>query len=161
MEIRRAVEDDAEAVAGVLARVAEERVWIGTEPPVDVIARAERIREELATGRAVGWVAIVDGDVVGSLDLRRRERDPAVATLGLALVPEARGRGGGARLLQTALEYASETGMHKLDLEVWLENARAIGLYAANGFQVEGLRRDHYLRGDGEYRSTLVMARFI
>lgn len=161
MEIRRIEEDDADAIARILACVAEERVWIGTQPPVNVAARAERIRDELATGRSVGWVVVEDGEVVGSLDLRLRERDPAVATIGMALVPEARGRGGGKLLLQTALRHAAETGMHKLDLEVWLENTRAIGLYAANGFQVEGIRRDHYLRDDGGRRSTLVMARFI
>ena len=38
---------------------------------------------------------------------------------------------------------------HKISLEVWTDNARAIALYAAAGFEVEGLRRDHYRRRDG------------
>ena len=47
---------------------------------------------------------------------------------------------------------------HKISLEVWTDNARAIALYAAAGFEVEGLRRDHYRRRDGRLRSTLIMA---
>ena len=31
-------------------------------------------------------------------------------------------------------------------------------LYGAAGFEVEGLRRDHYRRQDGSLRSTLIMA---
>jgi RimJ/RimL family protein N-acetyltransferase len=41
---------------------------------------------------------------------------------------------------------------------VWTDNARAIALYAATGFEVEGLRRDHYRRRDGRLRSALLMA---
>jgi [ribosomal protein S18]-alanine N-acetyltransferase len=33
-------------------------------------------------------------------------------------------------------------------VEVWTDNGRAIALYAAAGFEVEGLRRDHYRRRD-------------
>lgn len=166
MQVRPVTPDDAAAIAAILAAVAEERLWIGTEPPVDVTARAQRIRDEHASGLAVGWLAVDDADetpgqVVGCLSLVCRERDPAVATLGMAILAQARGRGGGRLLMQAALAHATEARMHKIDLEVWPENARAISLYAAFGFQVEGLRRDHYLRIDGSRRSALLMARFI
>ena len=55
-------------------------------------------------------------------------------------------------------EHARSCGAHKISLEVWADNARAISLYAAAGFEVEGLRRDHYRRRDGRLRSTLIMA---
>jgi hypothetical protein len=44
---------------------------------------------------------------------------------------------------------ASLCGAHKLWLETWTDNARAIAFYAAIGFEVEGLKRDHYRRRDG------------
>ena len=62
-------------------------------------------------------------------------------------------------LLDAALEHAGNTGAHKISLEVWTDNARAIALYAGAGFEVEGLRRDHYRRQDGRLRSTLLMGR--
>lgn len=172
MRVRPITLDDAATIAAILAAVAEERIWIGTEPPVDVTARTARIREQHASGLAVGWLLVDDapapagaddvaGEAVGCLSLVSRERDPAVATLGMAILAEARGRGGGRLLMEAAVGYATEARMHKIDLEVWPENARAISLYAAFGFQVEGLRRDHYLRIDGSRRSSLLMARFI
>jgi len=172
VQLRPVTPDDATAIAAILAVVAEERIWIGTEPPVDVTARAKRIREQNSSGLAVGWLVVDDaaapagaddvaGKVVGYLSLVRRERDPAVATLEMTILAEARGRGGGRLLMEAALGYATEARMHKIDLEVWPDNARAVSLYAAFGFQVEGLRRDHYLRIDGTRRSSLLMARFI
>lgn len=52
-------------------------------------------------------------------------------------------------------------GAHKVELEVWPDNSRAISLYESAGFEVEGPRRDHYLRRDGSLRSFLLMARRI
>jgi putative acetyltransferase len=154
MRVRPAQLDDAEAIARNIAEVAPEG-FLGAEAPVDVRARAEREREVIATGAS--WV-LEDGDaVVGHLDLHTRVT--GVLSVGMSILPAARGRGGGRALLQVAIEYAERTGAHKLDLEVWLDNARAIAFYAASGFEVEGLRRDHYLRRDGRLRSSLIMAR--
>jgi RimJ/RimL family protein N-acetyltransferase len=58
-------------------------------------------------------------------------------------------------------DHAVACDAHKLDLEVWTDNSRAIALYAAAGFEVEGLRRDHYRRSDGSLRSTLMMGRLL
>jgi putative acetyltransferase len=71
---------------------------------------------------------------------------------------EARGRGGGRALLKAVQDHARACKAHKISLEVWTDNARAIALYAAAGFEVEGVRRDHYRRRDGRLRSTLIMA---
>ena len=50
-------------------------------------------------------------------------------------------------------------GAHKVELEVWPDNARAIALYLSAGFEIEGFRRDHYRRRDGTLRSAVLMAR--
>jgi putative acetyltransferase len=81
-----------------------------------------------------------------------------VSALGMAVLEGSRGRGGGGALLDGALGAARERGLHKVELEVFCENARAIGLYASRGFAVEGVRREHHLRRDGRRRSTLMMA---
>ena len=54
---------------------------------------------------------------------------------------------GGRGLLQAIVDHAHSYGAHKLELEVWPDNARAIALYKGAGFEAEGLRRDHYLPG--------------
>ncbi len=156
MVVRRAGIEDADASALVLAQVAEEG-FLGAEPPVDVEARAQRIRDMIAgEARAAAWVLEDGGRTVGYGGTQ--ERHPGVFSFGMAIAPQSRGRGGGRALLAAIIEHARACDAHKVELEVWVDNPRAIALYASAGFEVEGLRRDHYRRRDGRLRSTLLMA---
>ncbi len=144
-------------MARVMGAVAEEGL-IATEPPVDLDARAQRFRAAIE-GEGLGalWVLEEDAQVVGTAGAHESGA-PGVLSLGMSILSEARGHGGGRALLEAMLEHARSRGAHKVDLEVWPDNARAIALYAAAGFQVEGLRRHHYRRRDGSLRSALLMA---
>jgi ribosomal protein S18 acetylase RimI-like enzyme len=155
--VRRALTDDAGELARTVAVVAEEN-FIATQPPVDVVQRAERVREIIERGdpAAVWILEDDDGRQLGHAVVEESVR--GVLTIGMAILPEFRGRGGGRALLEAAQEYARTVGAHKISLEVWTDNSRAIGLYAAAGFEVEGLLRDHYRRRDGSLRSALIMA---
>lgn len=160
MTVREATPGDTSAIAGVLAAVAEEDV-IATEPPVDVEVRARQLRERIEAGGPAGsWVLENGGRVVGSAGVEQHGM-PGVLSLGMAILPEARGRGGGRALLKAIVAHACRVGAHKLELEVWPTNARAIALYVSEGFEVEGTRRDHYRRRDGSLRSAVVMARLL
>src|SRR5918998_338260 len=68
---------------------------------------------------------------------------------------------GGRALMDAAMTWLAASDMHKVELEVWPDNERAIALYERYGFEVEGLRRDHYRRRDGSLRSALIMARLL
>jgi putative acetyltransferase len=142
-----------------VAAVAAEERWIGHEPPVDVPAFAERTRAQLEAGDVL-WVLEEDGRVVGTLGLHGT-RAAGVMSLGMCIAEHARGRGGGRLLMETVMAHALASPLHKVELEVWPDNARAIALYDAFGFEVEGTRRDHYRRRDGTLRSTLIMARLL
>lgn len=160
MTVRRAATQDAEAFAAVVASVAAEERWIATEAPVDVAAFAERVRATIAAGDDALWV-LADGErVVGTLGLHAT-RATGVLSLGMCIVAGARGRGGGRALVQAAMEHARASTAHKVELEVWPDNERAIALYRAFGFEVEGRRRLHYRRRDGSLRSSLLMARLL
>lgn len=144
-------------MARVLAAVAEEGL-VATEPPVDLDVRAERFSEAIeGEGGTALWVLEEEGRVVGQAGVYAGVAQ-GVLSLGMAIVPEARGRGGGRALLEAIVAHARSAGAHKLELEVWPENGRAVALYASAGFEVEGLRREHYRRRDGWLRSALVMA---
>lgn len=157
MKIRRATVADADEAAQVVAAVAEED-FLGTQPPVDLEERAERFRELIERGDpAAVWILQDDeGRQVGHATTW--ESTPGALSLGMAILPEARGQGGGRALLAAVQDHARGAGAHKISLEVWTDNVRAIALYASAGFEVEGLRRDHYRRRDGSLRSTLIMA---
>jgi ribosomal-protein-alanine N-acetyltransferase len=70
--------------------------------------------------------------------------------LTLAVLPSARRRGVGARLMRTALKEAAALGARRLLLEVAEDNAAAAGLYGRLGFVEVGRRRGYYARRDGE-----------
>jgi ribosomal protein S18 acetylase RimI-like enzyme len=155
--VRLARADDVERVARVVAAVAPEG-FLAAQPPVDVDERSERFRRTVeGQGTARLWVLQDGTRVVGYLGAE--EAVPGVFSLGMAILPEARGQGGGRALLAALEAHAVGCGAHKLWLEVWSDNSGAIAFYAAGGFEVEGLKRDHYRRRDGRLRSTLLMAR--
>ena len=143
--------------ARTVAEVAHEDV-LGAQPPVDVAQRGDRLRELVERGEPAGLWVLEDesGRQVGHAAVE--ESVPGVLTFGMAILPEARGRGGGRALVAAVQDHARATGAHKISIEVWTDNAPAIALYAATGFEVEGLRREHYRRRDGRLRSTLIMA---
>ncbi len=151
--VRRARDTDVRDAALVAAAVAEEG-FLGLQPPVDRDAGAERYRELIEQDAL--WMLEDQGKIVGYAGAP--ESVPGVLSIGMAILPEGRGRGGGRALLAAIQEHAAAVKAHKISLEVWIDNARAIALYAAAGFEVEGLRRDHYRRRDGRLRSTLIMA---
>ena len=160
LKVRLATVDDAEPMARVIAAVAKEGL-IATEPPVDLELRAAGFREMVASdGPDAAWVLEdEEGRTVGNAGLHQSV--PGVVYFGMAVLPEARGRGGGRALLEAILAHARAHGAHKVELEVWADNGRAIALYTSVGFQFEGLRRDHYRRRDGTLRSAVVMARLL
>lgn len=142
-------------MAEVMAAVAPEGL-LATEPPVDIETRAARFAADLTRA----WVVVHDGCVVGHGGLHETSTK-GVLTFGMALLPEARGRGAGRTLMDALIGAAREQGAHKLELEVWPDNARAIALYVSFGFSVEGVRRDHYRRRDGSLRTAMLMARAV
>ena len=133
------------------------RHWIATQPPVDVAKFAARLRGAM-DGGDLFWV-LVDGErVVGTLGLHGTPA-AGVGALGTSIVAGSRGAGGGRLLMDALMEHVRlEARLHKVELEVWPDNGRAIALYASYGFEVEGLRREHYRRKDGSLRSSLLMA---
>ena len=98
--------------------------------------------------------AEVDGEwaAAGALGFEVRNRRSAIASLQrLAVHPDHRGRRLGdqaARLLQRHLIF--DLGYHRLELEVYGFNERAIAHAERAGFVHEGVKRRAYLR-DGDW----------
>lgn len=133
----------------MFAAVAEERDGIGTEPPVDVEARA-------ASWTLEGTLVAVAGEeVIGSIHVQPTRH--GFGELGMAIAREWRGRGVGSALMAAAIEWARERGLHKLSLSVFAHNTAAIALYRKYGFVEEGRRVKHYRRSSGELWDTIEM----
>lgn len=79
--------------------------------------------------------------------------------LTLAVAPEARRQGLGARLVAAFLAEALARQSETAFLEVSESNAPAISLYAAKGFAQAGRRRAYYHAPDGTLTDALIMSR--
>lgn len=106
-------------------------------------------------------VACRDGKVLGQLglDLRKNPRRRHAATLGLVVSESARRQGVGSALMTGALDLAERwLAVRRIELEVYTDNAAAIGLYRRFGFEIEGTMRQYAFR-DGEWADVHVMSR--
>jgi DNA-binding MarR family transcriptional regulator/GNAT superfamily N-acetyltransferase len=90
-----------------------------------------------------GWVAELDGAIVGSIFLMKSP-DPAIAKLRLLYVePQARGLGIGAKLVTACIERAKQLGYEKMTL--WTNDilVSARRLYQAAGFVLTAEEKHH------------------
>jgi ribosomal protein S18 acetylase RimI-like enzyme len=106
---------------------------------------------DTAKDEVVGWC-----DIVPPSNPRLAHR----GSLGMGLVPKARGQGLGKLLLHEALEHARRRGFEKVELLVYTTNVSAIGLYRKFGFAETGLTKN-YRKLDGVYYDCLHMEKFL
>ena len=78
--------------------------------------------------------------------------------LTLAVHPQARRHGLGARLVGEGATEAAARGATRLFLEVADDNAAALALYARAGFSEAGRRPGYYARPDGGRQDGLILA---
>lgn len=154
--IRPARPADVAGIIALFSAVAEERDSIGTEPGFDVAQRRSSILQSIDEAASCVLVATVEDVVVGNLGIQAQYRQSA-GSLSMMVAREHRGQGIGGRLLDDSLRWARESGLHKVDLEVWPHNRAAIALYRSRGFTVEGRLRRHYRRANGELWDAITM----
>ncbi len=82
-----------------------------------------------------------------------------VHLLNLAVRADRQGQGLGRFMLDKALACARGVGMESMLLEVRPSNARALALYARNGFLQVGLRKAYYPAPEQQREDAIVMRR--
>jgi putative acetyltransferase len=106
-------------------------------------------------------VAVIDGKTIGMLGLTRQEmpRRSHVGYIGMAVHDAYAGRGAGTALMAAICDLADNwLQLKRLELGVYIDNARAIALYERFGFEREGLYRAYAWR-NGAYVDSFAMAR--
>ncbi|CUH65523.1 TDP-fucosamine acetyltransferase [Thalassovita gelatinovora] len=81
------------------------------------------------------WIAEEDGERLGSIFCVRQDAETAKLRLFL-LLPAARGKGLGQRLLETCMGFARDAGYKRMVLWTHESHRAACALYARNGWQL-------------------------
>jgi RimJ/RimL family protein N-acetyltransferase len=152
ISIRRARADDVDFLVELVTHEDVEPFLaaVRAKSRDEVLAEVERSEED---PEAFGvFVIEVEGERVGTMRFERANRRSRIADLGgLAVHPDFRGRkvsDEAARLFQRHL--VNDLGFHRLQLEIYGFNERAIKHAERSGFRREGVRRKAYWR-DGEW----------
>ncbi len=128
--------------------------------PFPSVATWQKKFERMDSEGYIGFVAEIDGQMVGELTLftEQRPRTRHSISFGIGVDPAFSGRGIGERLIRTGIDYAFNwLGVIRVELEVFHDNQRALRLYQRLGFEQEGVKRKACLR-EGEYHDIIVMA---
>jgi diaminopimelate decarboxylase len=161
VEIRRARPGDLRGVARLLADVASERRFIRTEQVRGSRRVWRRRLRESWTNREASIVAVAEGRLVGNIGIAREAGlDAHVATLGMSVDKEWRGRGVGSALLGEALRWARSVGVEKVSLTVYQHNTRAVALYRKFGFVDEGRLSGQSKKSYG-YEDEVIMSMWL
>lgn len=102
---------------------------------------------------------LADGRLIGGVDLRTGSPEDRRAELGIALGDKASWDGGyGTDTMRTLCRFGfSEMNLHRIELWVFAENARARHVYEKLGFREEGVRRDAFFK-HGRYQDMVLMS---
>jgi putative acetyltransferase len=141
--------------------VAHERVYLEMveAPPFAEILSFQR---GLISNHWPVYYAVDADKVVGWVDINILKGPPMEhrGVLGMGLLQGYRHQGLGRKLLQAAIEHATNMGLEKIELQVYTENTGAIALYRKMGFVEEGLQR-HFRKLDERYFDCMLMAKFL
>ena len=165
--VREATPSDAAALLAHLKALAAEPGINIPLAPDEITTTVEQEKSLLAdiaeSERAIMLVAEAGGALVGELSLKAispRRAVRHVATLGMSVKQDWRGKGVGRALMTDALAWAPTAGITRIELYVYARNAPAIALYERFGFVTEGRRRSFIREGD-TFLDDFVMAKLL
>ena len=141
----------------IIAR--ERRYLLSTSAPL--LERTKEFVARMIEDRNPFLVAVTpQGDGAGSCTICPESSDihTHVGLLGIALLPEFRGRDLGTKLLSAALDKAYGRGFTRIELTVYANNRPAIRLYEKCSFETEGVKKLS-AQIDGEMVDMVMMAR--
>lgn len=141
--IRKVGIEDADIMRNFIIQATNETDFLASRyKPTHLTIEKER---EFLTGynnkkNAFMFVAIASDKAVGSvgITIRGEERHKHRGTIGISILKEYCGQGIGTKLIDTIINCARDNEVKKIELEVRVDNTRAIALYKKFGFEIEG-----------------------
>ncbi len=156
--IRDMALEDVDPALRLFERVADERLWLGTEPGFDRAHYRDIFARAIDLGNAM-FVVEEGGEVIGLLTTH--EHVDYGWTLGMLVDESRRGLGIGRALMERLFSWANARGIPYLSLLVFPHNERAIRLYRSTGFsEIERYEND-VRRKSGDVWDTILMRKVL
>jgi ribosomal protein S18 acetylase RimI-like enzyme len=158
IEIRKATADDAEHVWQIIKEV----LATGDAFVYYADSSREKMLAYWCGADRHTYVALVDGEVVGSFWLKENQPDGGshIANAGYVTLPRASGNGIGRRMGEYSLEEARRLGYSAMQFNiVFKSNARAVALWQKLGFAIIGEIPDAFRDQQGRFGNAYIMYR--
>ena len=101
------------------------------------------------------WLVLVDGEVVGMVSAHPNWYGPTSGSMamniGIALIPEQRGKGIGGQAQRTLARMLHARGIHRVEASTDVLNIAEQRALEKAGFSVEGVARGAQVRADGRH----------
>ncbi|MCM3596130.1 GNAT family N-acetyltransferase [Metabacillus idriensis] len=163
--IRSATEEDAKNLSDVRLQIDGETEHLDREKGEAYINESgfkQIIKEDTESSRNLFLVACADNRIVGFSRCEGNilKRFSHKAEFGVCVLKEYLGYGIGKNLLIESIQWADSNDIKKMTLNVLETNEKAIKIYEAFGFEVEGILKKDKVLSDGNYYNTILMGRF-
>ena len=162
--IRKAIPDDAKAVASVINSVILERKYTALTNPFT--EEEERSFIEGLCNRSALFVAEVDDKIVGiqviEPDAFAHYTDSMqhIATIGTWIKGNFRGRKIGQLLAEASFTFAKIKNYKKIAIQVIADNTRALRFYGNLGFQKIGIAKKH-VKFEDRFCDVIYLEKFL
>ncbi len=163
--IRPAQLDDSCAIIDTVRSNANERSYVLMEQYGKDSASEREYISGLDGTKNLLIVASAAEEVVGCLaalqaDAGMRPETAHILHIGLHLKEKFRGLGIGANLLAYSIEWARESGFHKLEANIFTTNDRSLSMFKKAGFVQEGVRQNR-IRMGRDFISEVLMGKVL
>ncbi len=160
--LREATPTDAPQVVAYVEAIASESDFLTFGPGefgITIEQEKAYLARALSRDNALYIIAIIDGEIVGSLSFAGggRSRTAHTGEFGMSVRKGHWGKGIGTKLIRCLLQWCKESGViRKVNLRVRTDNLRAIHLYKKMGFREEGIITREFQVG-GVFYDSLAM----
>lgn len=158
---------DAVAFLTFMKQVTEESDYLVMEEDTFSYSEeelADILYQSLEKDDRLCLLAKVEEKIIGVIHVRAASsyRISHIGTIFIAVLKEYWGQGIGRILLEEVITWAEEMGkLKRLELTVQVRNERAVNLYQACGFEIEGLQKRGARTDEGEWLDLYYMGRLI
>lgn len=152
--IREAHIEDAEDILNFIKEVSDETDFLisdSSERDFNIKKEREFLQNMQSSILEKMFLYKIENKIVGTCSVNgiNKKRIKHKVGLGITVLKKYWGEGIGGKLINHAIEYCKLNSIKKIELEVRIDNERAIKLYKKFGFEIEGeIKKSVYLNGN-------------